>query len=272
MGGTGGTGRPGRPGCRAMTGAAGLAGATLLAAGCGSSGGGGSTASSPKGTVTVFAAASLEDAFNTMGKDFEKAHPGVTVKFNYAGSSSLATQINQDAPADLFASADEKNMSTVTSDHQSTGSPQVFVRNKLEMMVGAGNPERIKTVSDLSHKSVKVAVCAPAVPCGNYSREVFRKAGVTVHPVSEETSVSEVVTKVQLGEADAGVVYVTDVKAGGKKIAGVPIPANQNVVAKYPIVKLKNAPNPGGATAFMNYVLSSSGQQVLTKYGFLPPR
>jgi molybdate transport system substrate-binding protein len=272
MGGTGGAGRPGRGGRRAIAGAAGLAGAALLAAGCGSSGNGGSTASQPKGTVTVFAAASLKDAFDTMGKDFEKAHPGVTVKFNYAGSSSLATQISQDAPADLFASADKKNMNTVSGDHLISGSPEVFVRNKLEMMVGAGNPEHIKSVADLSHKSVKVAVCAPAVPCGNYSREVFQKADVTVHPVSEETSVSGVVTKVTLGEADAGIVYVTDVKAGGKKISGVPIPAHQNVVAQYPIVKLKNAPNPGGATAFMNYVLSSSGQQVLQKFGFLPPQ
>jgi molybdate transport system substrate-binding protein len=267
---SGGKSRAGRPGRAAVAGAAGLAGAALLAAGCGSSGGGGSTASQPKGTITVFAAASLKNAFDTMGKDFQQAHPGTTVKFNYAGSSSLATQINQDAPADVFASADQKNMTTVSSDHQTSGTPQVFVRNKLEMMVGAGNPEHIKSVADLGHKSVKVAVCAPAVPCGNYSKEVFSKANVTVHPVSEETSVSAVVTKVTLGEADAGVVYVTDVKAGGKKVTGVTIPADQNVVAQYPIAKLKNAPNPSGARAFMNYVLSSAGQQVLKKYGFMP--
>jgi molybdate transport system substrate-binding protein len=266
----GGAGGLARSRHRAVAGMAGLAGAALLAAGCGSSGGGGSTAASPEGTVTVFAAASLKDAFDAMAKDFERAHPGVNLKFNYAGSSSLATQIGQDAPADVFASADKKNMDTVSSDHLTSGTPQVFVRNKLEMMVAAGNPDHIQSVADLAHKSIKVAVCAPVVPCGNYSRQVFSKAGVTVHPVSEETSVSSVVTKVTLGEADAGIVYVTDVKAGGKKTSGVPIPAHQNVVAKYPIVKIRNAPNPGGATAFMNYVLSSSGQQVLKKYGFLP--
>jgi molybdate transport system substrate-binding protein len=223
------------------------------------------------GQLVVFAAASLKGAFDKIGGQFEKAHPGVTVKFNYAGSSSLATQLGQAAPADLFASANTKSMKTVTSDDLTTGSPQVFAKNNLEIMVTKGNPMKIKTISNLANKDVKVAVCAPAVPCGAYSKEIFAKAGVTVHPVSEETSVSAVVTKVSLGEADAGIVYVTDVKAAAAdKISGVPIPAKDNVTAQYPIVKLKKAPNPKAATAFMDYVLGSSGQKVLASYGFIP--
>jgi molybdate transport system substrate-binding protein len=218
----------------------------------------------------VFAAASLKDAFDAIGKKFEQANPGVTVKFNYAGSSSLATQITQAAPADVFASADTKSMDTVTNERLASGSPQVFARNTLEIMVAAGNPKHIKSVADLANSDVKLAVCAMDVPCGAYTQEVFKKAGVTVHPVSQETSVSSVVTKVTLGEADAGVVYTTDVKAAGEKAAGVPIPASQNVTAEYPIATLKDAPNADGATAFVDYVLGADGQKVLASYGFSP--
>jgi molybdate transport system substrate-binding protein len=246
----------------------------LLAAACGaaSSAAVRTTAASQKvsGTVVVFAAASLKDAFDQIGKQFEQANPGVSVKFNYAGSSSLATQIKQAAPADVFASADTTNMDTVTNDNLASGSPKNFASNTLEIMVAAGNPKHIKSVADLANSDVKVVVCASDVPCGAYTQDVFKKAGVTVHPVSEETSVSSVVTKVTLGEADAGVVYTTDVKAAGDKAAGVAIPANQNVTAEYPIVTLKDAPNSGGATAFMNYVLGSDGQKVLKSFGFLP--
>jgi molybdate transport system substrate-binding protein len=246
-----------------------VVGICALTAACSSSA---SSSSSGKlsGQLVVFAAASLKGAFDKIGSQFEKAHPDVKVKFNYAGSSALATQLGQAAPADLFASANTKSMKTVTSDDLATGSPQVFAKNNLEIMVTKGNPMKIKTISNLAKKDVKVAVCAPAVPCGAYSEEIFAKADVTVHPVSEETSVSAVVTKVSLGEADAGIVYVTDVKAAGDKISGVPIPAKDNVTAQYPIVKLKKAPNPQAAAAFMDYVLGSSGQKVLASYGFLP--
>jgi molybdate transport system substrate-binding protein len=258
--------------------AAGLGAVSLLAAACGggtassvSSVGSVSGSGDVKGTVVVFAAASLNGAFDQLGRQFEKAHPGVDVKFNYAGSSSLATQLKQGAPADLFASANTQNMSLVTNDNLAQSQAKTFARNKLEIMVGPGNPKHIKSVADLGNKSIKVAVCAPAVPCGSYSEQVFKKAGVTVTPVSQETSVSGVVTKVSLGEADAGVVYVTDVKEAGNKVAGVPIPADQNVTADYPIVQLKDAPNPGAASAFMNYVLSQTGRNVLTSYGFMLP-
>jgi molybdate transport system substrate-binding protein len=253
---------------------------SLLAAACGSAGSSVSSVSSVgsvsgsdniKGTVVVFAAASLNGAFDKLGSKFEKAHPGVNVKFNYAGSSSLATQLKEAAPADLFASANTQNMNLVTDDNLAKGQPKIFARNKLEIMVAPGNPKHIKSVSDLANSSIKVAVCAPAVPCGSYSDQIFKKAGVTVHPVSEETSVSGVVTKVSLGEADAGVVYVTDVKEAGNKVTGVPIPADQNVIADYPIAALKDAPNPDAASAFMNYVLSQTGRNVLTSYGFMLP-
>jgi molybdate transport system substrate-binding protein len=249
-----------------------LAVVALLAAACGSSSSTTKTtaaADKPSGTVVVFAAASLNDAFNTIGKQFEQANPGVTVKFNYAGSSSLATQITQAAPADVFASADTASMDTVTNDHLADGTPQVFTKNTLEIMVQPGNPKHISSVADLAKSGVTVAVCAPSVPCGMYADEVFSKANVTVHPVTQETSVSSVVTKVTLGQVDAGMVYSTDVRAAGNKAAGVTIPSNQNVIAEYPIAKLKDAPNPDAATAFVNYVLSSAGQKVLASDGFL---
>jgi molybdate transport system substrate-binding protein len=249
--------------------------AALAATACGSSGtsasGGTSGGSTLSGTVIVFAAASLNGAFDKPGAQFRRAHPGVTLKFSYAGSSAMATQIRQGARADLFASASPTNMTDVTSDHLTAGQPRVFARNSLEIMVAKGNPDKIKSVADLSRSSVKVAVCAPAVPCGAYSTKVFRKAGVTVHPVTQEPSVSSVVTKVTLGEADAGIVYTTDVRAAGGKVTGVPIPAGQNVTADYPIAALKDAPNPAASDAFMRYVLSPAGRQVLASYGFRPP-
>jgi molybdate transport system substrate-binding protein len=248
--------------------AASLAAVSVIAA-CGSSGT--SASGQVTGTVIVFAAASLNGAFGKIGEQFEHEHPGVTVKFNYAGSSSLATSIKQGAKADVFASANTQNMSAVTGDNLATGTPEVFARNQLEIMVGKGNPMKITSVDNLTNPAVKVAVCAPAVPCGSYSKDIFAKAGVTVKPVSEETSVTGVVTKVSLGEADAGIVYVTDVKAAGDKVSGVPIPADQNVVADYPMVELKDAPNSSAATAFMAYVNGQAGQQVLASYGFLQP-
>jgi molybdate transport system substrate-binding protein len=255
---------------------AGLATACVLAAGCGSSSPGSSAAvknppgTKLSGTVIVFAAASLNNAFDKLGSQFEKQHPGTSLKFNYAGSSGLATQLTQGAKADLFASANTANMKIVQDASLVSGTPADFAQNKLEIVVGKGNPLHITSVSDLAKSDVKVAVCQKDVPCGAYSADVFSKAGVTVKPVSEETSVSGVVTKVSLGEADAGIVYVTDVKAAGDKVTGVPIPPNQNVTADYPIAELKDAPNSATAKAFEDYLLSPAGQKVLESYGFLP--
>ncbi len=245
--------------------------AALPLAACGSSAGSAQASGKPSGQLVVFAATSLNKAFDKIGSQFEKADPGVTVKFNYNGSSSLATSLKQGAPADVFASANTANMDIVTGGKLASGSPAVFARNEAEIMVEAGNPQHIKSVSNLANPDHKVVVCAPEVPCGALATKVFKKAGVTVKPVSEETNVSGVVTKVSLGEADAGIVYVTDVKAGGSKIAGVPIPAGQNEVADYPIVQLKDAPNTSAAAAFIKYVLGPDGQKVLASFGFLPP-
>jgi molybdate transport system substrate-binding protein len=219
----------------------------------------------------VFAATSLTDAFDKIGAQFQKAHPGVTVKFNYNGSSSLATSITQGAPADVFASASPKNMTTVTDAGDASGTPQIFTRNTGEIMVESGNPLHIKTVKDLANPKVKVVVCAPEVPCGAVATAIFKNAGVTVKPVSEEQNVGGVVTKVTLGEADAGIVYVTDVKENETKATGVPIPADQNDITEYPIVQVRGAPNSSAATAFISYVLGPAGQQVLASFGFLPP-
>jgi molybdate transport system substrate-binding protein len=248
----------------------------LVLAGCSSS-----TTSSPpagssgsgklSGTLVVFAATSLTDAFDKIGAQFEKAHPGVTVKFNYNGSSSLATSITQGAPADVFASASPTNMKTVTDAGDASGTPQIFTRNTGEIMVESGNPMHIKTVKDLANSKVKVVVCAPEVPCGALAQDIFKNAGVKVKPVSEETNVGGVVTKVTLGEADAGIVYVTDVKENESKAAGVPIPASQNDITEYPIVQVKAAPNASAAKAFISYVLGPDGQQVLASFGFIPP-
>jgi len=257
----------------------------LLAAGCSSSasspaaapastaaaGGSASAAQKVTGTVVVFAATSLTKAFDKIGDQFEAANPGVTVKFNYNGSSSLATSINQGAPADVFASAAPSNMKTVTDAGEASGTPKDFATNSGEIMVEKGNPKHIKSVSDLANSAIKTVVCAPEVPCGQVATAIFKNAGVTVKPVSQETNVGGVVTKVTLGEADAGIVYVTDVKANEAKATGVTIPASQNDVTSYPIAQLKSAPNAAGAAAFISYVLGPQGQAVLASFGFAPP-
>jgi molybdate transport system substrate-binding protein len=241
------------------------------AAGSTSAAGTASAAGKVTGTVVVFAATSLTEAFDKIGAQFEAANPGVTVKFNYNGSSSLATSITQGAPADVFASAAPSNMKTVTDAGLASDTPKDFASNTGEILVEKGNPKNITSVSQLANSAIKVVVCAPAVPCGQVATAIFKNADVTVKPVSEEQNVGGVVTKVTLGEADAGIVYVTDAKANEAKATGVPIPADQNDVTQYPIAELKDAPNPSGAAAFISYVLSPAGQQVLASYGFLPP-
>ena len=230
-----------------------------------------SAAAKPTGTVVVFAATSLTDVFNAIAAQFQKADPGVTVKFNYGGSSSLATQITQGAPADVFASASPTNMTTVTDKSLASTTPKIFTRNQGEIMVEAGNPEHVKSLADLANPALKVVTCATQVPCGALASTVFKNAGVTVMPVSQEQNVGGVVTKVTLGEADAGIVYVTDVKANGTKTTGVVIPADQNTITDYPIAEIKGAPNATAAAAFIAYVLGPEAQQELKSFGFLPP-
>src|SRR5512132_3202618 len=245
-----------------------LAAAALVLAACGGGddSGGGSGAQSP-GEIKVFAAASLTAAFNELGPQYTAAE-GTKVTFNFAGSQALATQIQQGAPADVFASADIPNMGKVKD---LVGTPQNFASNLLQIVVEKGNPKSVKGLDDLANPDLKVVLAAPDVPAGKYAQQALEKADVTVKPVSQEENVKAVVTKVSLGEADAGIVYVTDVTAGGDKVEGVDIPDDQNVMATYPIATVKASKAQDKAQAFMDLVLSDQGQQVLKQYGFLPP-
>jgi molybdate transport system substrate-binding protein len=243
--------------------------AALALAACGgddNESSGGSSGSSNE--IKVFAAASLTAAFTKIGEDFTAANGGTKVTFNFAGSQALATQIQQAAPADVFASADITNMDKVKD---LVGTPQNFASNLLQIVVEKGNPKNVKGLDDLANPDLKVVLAAPDVPAGKYAAQILGKAGVTVQPVSQEDNVKAVVTKVSLGEADAGMVYVTDVTAGGDKVEGVEIPKTQNVVATYPIATVKASKNADEGQKFMDLVLSDQGQQVLKEYGFLPP-
>jgi molybdate transport system substrate-binding protein len=247
--------------------------AAVLLAACGSGGGNASTSPSAapfSGTVSVFAAASLTAAFNALGTDFQGAHSGVNVKFNFAGTPTLVTQIEQGAPADVFASADTTNMDKLKGDGFTTGTPEVFAHNKLEIVVAPGNPKGITGLADLTKSGVIYITEAPNVPAGKYALQALRMAGVTVTPKSLETDVKSVVSKIELGEADAGIVYTTDVTAAGSKVMGVPIPDAVNVIATYPIVAVKATTNTAAASAFIAYVMSAAGQAKLQSFGFLP--
>ncbi len=257
--------------------------ATALGAGCSSghtsspvssatagAGGGSASRAAVHATVVVFAAASLQEAFSTIAKQFESAHPGVTVKLNFGASSALATQINQGAPADVFASAAPKNMQQVVSAGSASAST-TFVKNVMEIAVPPGNPARVNGVNDLAKSSVKVALCQPQVPCGAVAAQVFTHARITVKPVTLEPDVKSTLAKVELNEVDAGVVYVTDVRAAGSKVKAIVIPADVNASTTYPIATLSKAPNPAGARAFVGCVLSPAGQSVLSADGFEKP-
>jgi molybdate transport system substrate-binding protein len=224
----------------------------------------------PAGAITVFAASSLKETFTQLGKQFEAAHPGDTVKFSFGASSTLATQITSGAPADVFASAAPKNMETVVSAGDAS-SPQDFAKNTAEVAVPPSNPAQVTSVSDLAKSSVKVALCQPQVPCGVVAGEVFKNAGITVKPVTLQPDVKSVLTQVELGNVDAGVVYVTDVKAAGSKVKGVTIPASDNASTLYPIAAVSSSKETAIAQAFVAYVLSPAGQAVLSAAGFQKP-
>jgi molybdate transport system substrate-binding protein len=248
--------------------AAALAVAALVLAACGGNGdspSGGSSGSANE--IKVFAAASLTAAFNELGQQFTSAE-GSKVTFNFAGSQALATQIQQGAPADVFASADLNNMDKVKD---LVGTPRNLASNLLQIVVEKGNPKGIKNLDDLASSDLKVVLAAEEVPAGKYAKQALDRAGVSVRPVSQEDNVKAAVSKIALGEADAGIVYVTDVTAGGDKVQGVDIPEGQNMTATYPIATVKASRAQDKARAFMDLVLSDQGQQVLHKYGFLPP-
>jgi molybdate transport system substrate-binding protein len=252
--------------------AAGLA--TAVVAGCSSSSSsspsGASSSKPAAGTITVFAAASLTETFTQLGKEFEAAHPGDTVKFSFGPSSGLATQITSGAPADVFASAAPANMQQVVSAGDAS-SPQNFAKNTMEVAVPPNNPAKVTSVTDLAKHSVKVALCQPQVPCGVVAAEVFKNAGITVKPVTLQPDVKSVLTQVETGNVDAGMVYVTDVMAAGSKVKGVTIPASDNASTLYPIATVSNSKEKSVADAFVAYVLSPAGQSVLTAAGFESP-
>jgi molybdate transport system substrate-binding protein len=230
----------------------------------------GSSSAGQTGTITVFAAASLKETFTELGKQFEAAHPGDTVKFSFGASSALATQINSGAPADVFASASPKNMNQVVTAGNASN-PQDFAKNVMEVAVPPSNPAKVTSVNDLAKSSVKTALCQPQVPCGVVAAEVFKNAKITVKPVTLQPDVKSVLTQVELGNVDAGVVYVTDVQAAGAKVKGVTIPADVNASTLYPIAALSHSQEEAIAQAFVAYVLSPTGEQVLKAAGFQQP-
>ncbi|MET7959073.1 molybdate ABC transporter substrate-binding protein [Micromonospora zamorensis] len=246
----------------------------LTVAGCGAGddrASGGAADGRVTGAVTVFAAASLTESFRRIGKDFEAANPGSTVTLNVAGSSALANQINQGAPADVFASAAPVNMATVTEAGNADGTPTTFARNQLVIAVLRGNPGGVTGLADLSRPGVKVALCANQVPCGAAARTALDAAGVALTPVTLEQDVKGALAKVKLGEVDAALVYRTDARAASADVTGVEFPESARAVNDYPIVALKDAPNPAGARAFVAYVRSVPAQAVLAEAGFQAP-
>lgn len=222
------------------------------------------------GELVVFAAASLTESFTEIGEDFEAANPGVRVTLNFAGSSTLAQQINEGAPADVFASADPANLTRVTEAGNGDGEPTTFARNQLVIAVPTGNPHGIAGLTDLVGGDLKVALCAEQVPCGAAARTALAAAGVALTPVTLERDVRATLAKLTLGEVDAALVYRTDVAVGGSEVEGVEFPESASAVNDYPIIVLRDAPNRPAARAFVTHVLADEGQAVLAKAGFEP--
>src|SRR6202521_668904 len=251
-----------------VVGALGLTVTAPLCSSCGTSAPAGSPALS--GTITVFAASSLNEGYTAIGKEFQKSHPGTMVTFTFGGSSMLVSQIQQGAIGDVVASADQPNMQKLIDAGLTAESPIVFARNDLEIVVGKGNPKPTTSLADLARSGLVIVLCAPAVPCGRYAAQALQKAGLSVKPASQGADVKAVLNKVALGEGDAGIVYVTDVKAAGNSVEGVTIPPALNVVAEYPIAILKDSQNRALARAFISYVLTD-GRRILAQYGFTNP-
>ncbi|HUK68317.1 MAG TPA: molybdate ABC transporter substrate-binding protein [Streptosporangiaceae bacterium] len=256
----------------------GITGSAVAGCGSSSSSGGGAASSSASssaspsfsGSITVFAASSLLGTFTQLGKQFEAAHPGVKVTFGFGASSTLATQIVNGAPADVFASASPTNMQQVITAGDASN-PVTFANNVMEVAVPPANPAAVTSVDDLAKSSVKVALCQPQVPCGVTAAKAFKNAKITVKPVTLEPDVKSVLSKVELDAVDAGVVYVTDVRAAGTKVKGVQIPANLNASTAYPIAPISKSSNAATARAFAAYVASPAGESVLAAAGFEKP-
>ncbi len=238
----------------------------LAAPGCG----GGDGDSSSSGTLTVLAAASLTESFTELGRMFETEHPGVDVTFNFAGSTALARQLAEGAPGDVLATADQPSMQRAV-DAGTVVEPVVFARNRLEIIVAKGNPKAIRQLGDLARPGVVAVLCAPEVPCGALAAEALQRSGVVLGPASLEENVKGVVSRVTLGEADAGIVYATDVRAAASAADGVAIPDEANVVADYPVALATRAANPPTARAWIDLLLFAEGRRILADFGFLAP-
>jgi len=243
----------------------------LMAGACGGSGETPETREKA-GTVKVAAAASLTEAFTALAGQYEAEHHGVRIEPTFAASSTLARQVNDGAPIDVFASADEASMRTVTDTGNATG-PRVFARNRLAILVGKGNPKAVRSLADLARPGVVFLLCVPEVPCGRFGAAALDKAGVRARPASLEANVKGVVSKVMLGEADAGIVYETDAKAAGDRAEGVAIDiaGDPALTAVYPIAVTRQAGDVGSARGWVDFVTSGRGQQTLSRFGFLPP-
>lgn len=262
--------RPGRPALLAV-----VASAALILAGCA-----GTATSAPtetatpdplKGTVTVLAAASLTEVYGDLATQFEKLHPNVTITQSFGGSSALAAQIVQGAPADLFATANEATMKTVTDADLADETPIVYATNVLTLIVPPANPAGVTTIADIADPAVKVALCDKTVPCGSAAITLLAAEKLTVKPVTLETDVKAVLTKVELDEVDAGLVYVTDAETAGDKVRQIPVADAANVINRYPIALLKNSTNKDAARAFEAFILSKTGLAALKKAGFGTP-
>jgi molybdate transport system substrate-binding protein len=252
--------------------AAAVVGATLAALTLAACGDGTAASTDRGGTLTVLAAASLTETFSALAKDFEKDHPGVTVRLAFDSSATLAEQVNQGAPADVLATADEATMQTVV-DRSGTAAhtPRLFATNHLQLVVPAANPARITQFSDIGRPGVKYVVCVPSAPCGKLAVKVLRAGGVSAPPASEEVDVKAVLSKVQLDEADAGLVYATDAKAGGAGVRPVDVPATGANLNRYPIAVLADAQHPTLARDWVTLVTGAPGRRVLRAAGFGVP-
>jgi molybdate transport system substrate-binding protein len=222
------------------------------------------------GTVTVLAAASLTETFDALAASFESEYPGVDIVLSYGGSSALATQITEGAPADVFAAANESTMQAVVGAGDAQH-PTIFTTNILEIAVPAGNAAGVTGLADLAKDDLAIALCDPAVPCGSAAQTLLDSAGIAAKPDTLEQDVKAVLTKIELGEADAGLVYVTDVVAAGDAVEGIEVPEAAEAVNRYPIVVLNDAPNAPAAHAWVEYVLSAEGWQALAAAGFVAP-
>jgi molybdate transport system substrate-binding protein len=221
--------------------------------------------------IMVFAAASLKNTFTDIGEQFQAENRGASVEFSFAGSSDLVTQLTQGAEADVFASADTTNMDKAAQAGLLAGDPVSFASNTLTIAVAPGNPKKIVAFKDLTQQDLNVVVCAAQVPCGSATQKVEQATGVTLNPVSEESSVSDVLNKVTTGQADAGLVYVTDARGAGDKVAEVPFPEAAGAVNTYPIAVLEGSKNPEVARKFVDLVTGESGQKALSAAGFAKP-